>query len=587
MRASSSAHRDPVPPQERNKPRNIGAFIAPILAISLISCKSTIDPYLYAKTSANKHYDLSKYGGNLRLKTAIRFAIDQKELYHNALSHQAILNAGIGLALIPITAVASYLGLRNTGRGARDAIAALGISGAGIYAAGSYFRSRPRELVYLAGAAAIDCVLATMEPITSESENVPIFRAYLFGGPLDPGNKNSPVSSSLPALISKMEVQILRVEELYSGRQTALTTIARQQVGRARTIWKDALATDAAFRAAPDRIARSVQRIRTEVDKAVATTLPDFAALAATLAKSIPTSAAQITGVDLGTPKITKIVIPDTGIRNAGPRQGKRLADQRRIASSRLQSVLSELENSLVFLDRAISAVAKKPDLEILKGCGVDIAKAGLTFAVTPSPDAVFNVGSADVTQTLILSGGKVPYSWTWEGLQPPAAAKIVVSNVTYAPNATGAVMVTVPKGTSASEYILRFSHGAEGTRRVRIVVANAGKTPTRTTSNNNTNTTEQKIIKSVQKLIMDFGYKYKLDGKEINISITGKFDNITKSALLQAFDIFISNYKNQDDKKIIINSIISMKNSVKTQKINFQVLEKILKNMKEIIEKK
>jgi hypothetical protein len=99
---------------------------------------------------------------------AISYANSWRTAYYNAVGNQSKLRSSIALALIPTAAAALFEALTG---GPTKAIAGLSISGAGIYALGTYFDNRQLQRIYLLGSEAMGCAILSMRPfmITNES----------------------------------------------------------------------------------------------------------------------------------------------------------------------------------------------------------------------------------------------------------------------------------------------------------------------------------------------------------------------------------------------------------------------------------
>ncbi|MEM8590321.1 MAG: hypothetical protein AAGG65_19860 [Pseudomonadota bacterium] len=84
-----------------------------------------------------------------------QYARSLHNAYVNAVAQQERLNSGAQLSLIPLAATAAGLGITG---GSSEAIAVLGLTGAGVTVAGTVAINEERQRIYLAGASALTCI---------------------------------------------------------------------------------------------------------------------------------------------------------------------------------------------------------------------------------------------------------------------------------------------------------------------------------------------------------------------------------------------------------------------------------------------
>lgn len=76
----------------------------------------------------------------------------------SAVRQEVMLNNTIGASLITLSAVAAYKGMTSSGEFTEKWLTAAGLAGAGTYAFGANYISKPRSRVYMAAADALSCV---------------------------------------------------------------------------------------------------------------------------------------------------------------------------------------------------------------------------------------------------------------------------------------------------------------------------------------------------------------------------------------------------------------------------------------------
>lgn len=121
--------------------------------------------------------DKSNFAGSL--PEAIDYANDFRKAYYKAVGEQSKLRNGLALTLVPISATALFLGITSSSRASRDAITALGITGASAFALGAQFESNWRQRIYLAGSQVIGCAILAMRPYLIPTAEFNSFKAQL------------------------------------------------------------------------------------------------------------------------------------------------------------------------------------------------------------------------------------------------------------------------------------------------------------------------------------------------------------------------------------------------------------------------
>jgi hypothetical protein len=108
------------------------------------------------------------------VEDAVRFAMATQHRLHKAAHDHALSVSGAGAVLIPLASLVAYKGFAG---GNSHNIAALATAGAAALGVTNYVY-RPRDMVYLSGAAAVQCAIETTSPsIIADSIRVPFEEA--------------------------------------------------------------------------------------------------------------------------------------------------------------------------------------------------------------------------------------------------------------------------------------------------------------------------------------------------------------------------------------------------------------------------
>ncbi|RDE52402.1 MAG: hypothetical protein DVS81_01180 [Candidatus Accumulibacter meliphilus] len=147
----------------------IGYAIRPLLLATLLplgGC-TTLDPIFASKQlMTSKHVDLATgeqafYGDLPRVidqVTQLRYELV------SAVRSETALTQTVGALLIPLSAVAMYKGMTDSGSSTERWLTAAGLTGAAAYTYANTFTSKPRLRVYLAGAQALSCAVLASRP---------------------------------------------------------------------------------------------------------------------------------------------------------------------------------------------------------------------------------------------------------------------------------------------------------------------------------------------------------------------------------------------------------------------------------------
>jgi hypothetical protein len=391
------------------------------------------------------------------LKDGIDYANRAKDRYKEAIGDQAALTTMTGLALIPLGAAALGLGITE---GPGTAITALGLTGATGFAASSWLSSRPRQLVYVAGIKAMSCLVDAVSPLAFSDQQAMAFDQDL---------------KSLGASMTAVREQIAAVAELRArvARENREDPAAKPEIltetDRDLTLAQSALDSARAVRDAGNRLSgeraraglvlmSAVDAVGAEVDRALATTLPDLQSLPG-IVGGLSQMTTQFTPTPA--PKSTAAALADTKTDAQLHTQGTPSLVTRALDDARatLKRLVADMERTAQSVAAVVNAVAEAKPLATLKQCNVETVATGIV--VEPSGPLELTAGQA-ASRRLLVSGGKPPYGADFdEGSLPgltvtqPVAGRVVVE-------------ATNPP---ARELTLRIADTAGATRAVRVLV--------------------------------------------------------------------------------------------------------------------
>ncbi|MBL4691123.1 MAG: hypothetical protein JKY68_06635, partial [Rhodospirillales bacterium] len=151
----------------------VRAGLAVVLALSVAGCTRIFDPYVAtSKETKASRPDNPKQN----LNSAKKYATYIKQKLEFARRDHAYLQSGLGFSLIPLGAAAAFLGLNSTSDASREAISAMGVTGAGLLVVDGTLGPGTRINVYMAGIRGIDCALGQVATLPND---IPDFKVNI------------------------------------------------------------------------------------------------------------------------------------------------------------------------------------------------------------------------------------------------------------------------------------------------------------------------------------------------------------------------------------------------------------------------
>ncbi|SFQ15683.1 hypothetical protein SAMN05216567_111224 [Variovorax sp. OK605] len=448
--------------------------------LSLAGCVSVTHPNLGPASDKLAAYDSAP-----SLSNAIAVGASMRDRYAEKIESQIAWERGIGVGLIGVTGVAADLAMRGV---AKSEILGLGLAGAALYTGGNWLFSKPQQMIYAAGASAVQCALDVTQP-------------FQLAEGLRP---------SLRADIAKIRLDSDELQRLLGARSptTPGEKSARGAIDRAKAVLPAAQEMLAALDGAGVALRSSLSAIQLQVTNAYLANSPNLQGLVEALGKSLPATGSKIIGVSL--PPMPQVAF------TAG------------------SAAENELANKAKALDALVSDVAKtvaslnlKPGDDKLRLCSVDLKQAGLAMKLAPAGALTVRPGGA---ATVVVSGGVLPYRAEWIGQRPPDGVSLKVES------GQGFITVEAKGGVTVGSYQLLVLDAGQGRESVDVAIGGSGGAqPPASPNTRAAAATPDPKLRKVQQVLIDKGITtVKVDGKDEKVLADGQMGKISIEAMRQ-----------------------------------------------------
>jgi hypothetical protein len=288
------------------------------------------------------------------LAEGLKYAELGIDAYKAKMSEQTQFKNYLALFLIPLSAAALAMGIDGANA---TAIAALGLTGAATFGVGNFLTSQPRQLVYGAGANAINCAKAAVLPLDFSNRDFADFTQQLthLQNAMDNMRKKEPMDADDKALLDKAEEVLPQAQQL-----------------------------DIEIVGATGALISAIDKIVIQVDIAIESTTADLQSVSTIIGGLAQTSS-----------RFTTIQDP---LKAASP-SGQNL-------TAMVDDPKEDLRKSIHEVNRYIRRVASANPLKALKECGV--ATIDTSFKIQPPGQITLYKAQP---QLLIVEGGKAPYT--------------------------------------------------------------------------------------------------------------------------------------------------------------------------------
>jgi len=389
-----------------------------LAALALAGCGTVIQPNLGPDTAKRDAYDATP-----TLPNAIAVGISMRDRYLDKIDGQIAWERGIGVGLIGATTIAADMAMRGVGR---SEVLGLGLAGAALYTSSNWLFSKPQQLIYAAGASAVQCALDVTQPWHMAEAARPDLRAEV-------------------AQIRQGVTEIDQILAKRSGTPSPAEQAARAAVQRARELLPKTTEWFQAIDGAGAALRSSLMAIQLQVTDAYLANSPNLPGLVEQLGKSLPATGSKIVGVPLA---------PATVKTSAVKGQDE------------LERKAEALDSLVTSVDRSLSSIDLTPDPARLKLCKVDLRQVGLALQHTPAGALAVRPGSA---ATVVVSGGALPYRAEWIGTRPPDSVALKIET------GQGFVTVDAKPGTPSNKYKLLVLDAGAGRDMIDVVIGDGG----------------------------------------------------------------------------------------------------------------
>jgi hypothetical protein len=396
---------------------------------------------------------------SMSLDFAKDYARSSRDAYQQRLNDQVGQQSGLASALLGLGALATGFGLAKAHRDSYTSIALLGGTG---YALGQQNLRPERLKVYLAGIEALNCALAVVTPLDmSEAEFKELVKLT------DMLNERLAEQAEAAADF-RAKVESLPADQ----RSAALVALADasdilQKAGQLTQSGTRNLRGK--VRAAGHQLVNTVDRVRTEVDKAALETVPDLSSVAKLIA-----SLADFAGNILPGAKLDDRIRSATQALGSAQSSGGLDKDARRTpvlavsygalsrANRNLSVAIASVQDRLAGLDPEASSTA-------LAQCKV----AGVVAGLSLTEDELKFGGGKEETLSFVASGGTKPYQGA---LMTGGSTGVTVrAPVAFDSRFDVSVAASVKEGS----FKLLVQDSSSPTAKTRMVLVVVGKTKT------------------------------------------------------------------------------------------------------------
>lgn len=426
----------------------------------------------------------SAYDSKPTLQNAIAVGTSMRERYTAQVEDQVAWERGIGVGLIGGAAIAADLAMRSVGKAE---ILGLGLAGAAAYTSGNWLFSKPQQMIYAAGASAVQCALAAMQPLQVPYQD----------------------RDELKAKIDEIVTHVDQINNLLAaGNQTTQSAVSAS-VGRANALLPAASDALALLDNAGGVLRSSLSAIQLQVTNAYISNSPNMQGLVASLGAALPAVGTTIIGVSL----------PST------PPSGASVAE---LSSPQLKNEIEDLDRLVARVSRIVESVNVKPSTDSLKLCNVDLKQAGLSMKIIPAGDLSVRPGSSG---TVVVSGGVLPYRAEWIGARPTSDQVSLTIE-----SGQGFVTIDAKPGAKPGSYQLLLLDAGQGREIVGIVISGEDTKQLSPKSANPTSSANS-TVRKIQQALIDKGFRIvKVDGRNATLVADGRSGKITVEAMRQFY---------------------------------------------------
>lgn len=348
-----------------------------------------------------------KLPDEVTLTEAKGYARSLRERFQQRLDSQVRQQGALSSSLLGLGAVATAAAIGGANSNVYGGLALLGGTS---YAFGQQNLRSGRLGAYIAGIEALNCALAIVTPLDVSQAHAQKIDASLAA--LDEALKQQRVAMGAVSVLHKT----LDAAQADLMSSLKLRLDAAEALARSATLVRDnAVALRGKQQQAGRELVNAVDRVRTEVDKALLQTLPDLSAVTATVAGLGPLADRFLPGANIAQ-RLGKsqeaLGAAQAGVgsklneKSADPKLSRMVAGVRQ-ALSALDKADADLDQASSTLRTQVAGMDPATDTAALRECKAAGVVAPL---VTSNSELHFSGAGKEETQSVVVSGGNKPY---------------------------------------------------------------------------------------------------------------------------------------------------------------------------------
>jgi hypothetical protein len=402
-------------------------IVAMAVAVSMVAGCAVTPPRWTTPDPKEVHEQTMPY--------AQAYARSAMRAYQSAVDGEVVASTRLGSGLIGLAGVITALAAYGAHK---DALIGGALLGGTAYAIGNWNLSKQRQLVYLAGAEAVNCALTAVNAFNmSEADRIGLNDALA-----DLERSLGEVTGGIDvALARKKAVPVdTATKQLHDSADQAIVN-ARTATGAGREVLQSGRQIAGKVHRAGGELVNAVDRISVAVDKAALETIPDLASVT----KVVGGIAGFATAFVPASASVEGFTKAAAGARTES-RRALAAADQSVQGQKELTDSLEQLASRVELLANATARVRSRTAVfdasattESLKNCNVNVSSG-----LTATPSTLQLKGGVEESYLVMVSGGTKPYGAELQG----AAASSGLTRL----GPTGFDNTMYVKGTTATQ---------------------------------------------------------------------------------------------------------------------------------------
>ncbi|MGP1678056.1 MAG: hypothetical protein ACTS6J_12975 [Burkholderiales bacterium] len=373
-------------------------IVAMAVAVSMVAGCAVTPPRWATPKPEEVHEQTMPY--------AQAYARSAMQAYQRAADREIVAGTTLGSGLIGLAGVITALAVYGAHK---DALIGGALLGGTAYAIGNWSLSKQRQLVYLAGAEAINCSLTAVNAFNmSERDRVGLYDALA-----DLEQRVGDVSVGIDAVLARKKAipEDAASKPLHDSADQAIIN-ARTATGAGREVLESGRQIAGKVHRAGGELVNAVDRVSVAVDKAALETIPDLASVTkvvggiAGFATAFVPASASVDGLTKAA-AVARIESRRAAAADLKVQGQKELTD----ALERLASLVDLLANATARVRSRTAVFDASATTESLKNCNVNVSSG-----LTATPSTIQLKGGAEESFLVMVAGGTKPYGADLQG---------------------------------------------------------------------------------------------------------------------------------------------------------------------------